>query len=217
MDVRVWLCGRLSTKELILLNCGVGEDTWGPLDCKEIQPVHPKGNQSWILIGRTDGEAENSILWPPDVKSWLIWKDPDAGKDWRRGKGDDKGWDDWMASLTQWTWVWVSSRSWCWSEKPGVLQSMGSQRQTWLSNLTELTEFFESILRRQLALLRSLRYYHTSSIRLRIYIIMVNKGFPDSSACNEGDPSWIPGWVRSAREGIGYPFQYSWASLVAPW
>ena len=54
-----------------------------PLDCKELQPVHPKGNQSWIFIGRTDAEAETPILWPPDVKNWLIGKDPDAGKDWR--------------------------------------------------------------------------------------------------------------------------------------
>ena len=54
-----------------------------PLDCKEIQPVNPKGNQSWIFIGRTDAEAEALILWPPDKKNWLIWKDPDAGKDWR--------------------------------------------------------------------------------------------------------------------------------------
>ena len=53
-----------------------------PLDCKELQPVHPKGNQSWIFIRSTDAEAETPILWPPDVKSWLIWKDPDAGKDW---------------------------------------------------------------------------------------------------------------------------------------
>ena len=59
-----------------------------PLDCKEIQPVHPKGNQSWIFIGRTDAEAETPILWPPDMKNWLIWKDPDAGKDWRR---EEKG------------------------------------------------------------------------------------------------------------------------------
>ena len=59
-----------------------------PLDCKEIQPVHPKGDQSWVFIGRTDVEAETSILWPPDVKSWLIWKDPDAGKDWER---EEKG------------------------------------------------------------------------------------------------------------------------------
>ena len=59
-----------------------------PLDCKEIKPVYPKGNQSWIFIGRTEAEAETPILWPPDVKSWLIWKDPDAGKDWRR---EEKG------------------------------------------------------------------------------------------------------------------------------
>ena len=52
------------------------------LDCKEIQPVHPKGNQSWVFIGRTDVEAETQIFWPPDVKSWFIWKDPDVGKDW---------------------------------------------------------------------------------------------------------------------------------------
>ena len=58
-----------------------------PLDCKEIQPVHPNGNQSWIFIGRTDAEAETPILWPPDAKNWLIWKDPDAGKDWRQEKG----------------------------------------------------------------------------------------------------------------------------------
>ena len=89
MDVRVGLKRKLSTKELMLLNCGVGDDLESPLDCKEIQPVHTKGNQSWIFIGRTDVEAEtlmlklNSRLWPPDVKSSLIWKDPDAGKDWR--------------------------------------------------------------------------------------------------------------------------------------
>ena len=59
-----------------------------PLDCKEIQPVHPKGNQSWIFIGRTDAEAETSILWPPHAKNWLIGKDLDAGKDWRQ---EEKG------------------------------------------------------------------------------------------------------------------------------
>ena len=68
-----------------------------PLDCKEIQPVHPKGNHSWIFIRRTDVEAEIPILWPPDAKSWLILKDPDAGKDWRweeRGTTEDEmaGW-----------------------------------------------------------------------------------------------------------------------------
>ena len=69
-------------------NCGVGEDSFeSPLDCKEVQPVHPKGNQSWIFTGSTDIEAETPILWPPDVKNWLIGKDPDAGKDWR---GEEK-------------------------------------------------------------------------------------------------------------------------------
>ena len=59
-----------------------------PLDCKEIQPVHPKGDQSWVFTGRADAEAETPILWPPDVKSWVIWKDPDAMKDWRQ---EEKG------------------------------------------------------------------------------------------------------------------------------
>jgi len=68
-----------------------------PLECKEIQPVNPKGNQSWIFIGRTDAEAETPILWPPDAKNWLIQKDPDAGKDWRqeeKGMAEDEmvGW-----------------------------------------------------------------------------------------------------------------------------
>jgi len=58
-----------------------------PLDCKEIQPVHPKGDQSWVFIGKTDVEAKTPILWPPDAKSWFIWKDPDAGKDWGWEKG----------------------------------------------------------------------------------------------------------------------------------
>ena len=99
-----------------------------PLNSKEIQPVHPKGNQSWRFIGRTDVEAETPILWPPDAKNWLI------GKDWcwerlkAGGKGDGRGWDGWMASPTQWTWVWVNSGSWRWTGRPSVLQSIGSQR-----------------------------------------------------------------------------------------
>ena len=89
------------------------EKTLGsPLDSKEIQPVHPKGNQSWIFIGRTDVEAQTPIVWPPDVKHWLIWKDPDTGQEMKEGgERDDRGWDGWMASPTQWTWVWVNSRS----------------------------------------------------------------------------------------------------------
>ena len=100
-----------------------------PLDCKEIQPVHPKGNQSWIFIGRTDTAADTPILWPPDAKNWLIVKNPDAGKDWR---WEEKGMTEdemvWMASWTQRSWVLISFGSWWWTGKLVVLQSMGSQR-----------------------------------------------------------------------------------------
>ena len=100
-----------------------------PLDCKEMKPVRPKGDQSWVSFGRTDAKAEALILWPPDAKSWLIGKDPDAGKDWRWGReGDDRGGDGWMASPTQWTRVWVNSGSWWWTGRPGMLRFMGSQR-----------------------------------------------------------------------------------------
>ena len=114
-----------------------------PLDSKEIHPVHPKGDQSWVFIGKTDVEAETPILWPPDAESWLIWKDPDAGKDWgleEKGMTEDEmvGWP----SLTQWIWVWVNSRSRWWTGRPGVLQFMGSQRvrHNWATELnwTEL-------------------------------------------------------------------------------
>ena len=105
-----------------------------PLDCKEIQPVHPKGYQSWMFIGRTDAEAETPILWPSNTKNWLFRKDPDTGKDWRQEKRTTE--DD-MASPTQWTWVWASSGSWWWTRWPGVLQSMGSQRvgHDWVAEL----------------------------------------------------------------------------------
>ena len=109
-----------------------------PLDCKEIQPVHPKRNQSWILVGRTDAKAESPIFWPPDVKMWLIWKDPDAGADWRQeGKGTTEAWEWWMSSPILWTGIWVSSGSWWWTGKPGMLQSMGSER-VWHNWATEL-------------------------------------------------------------------------------
>ena len=110
-----------------------------PLDSKEIQSMHPKGNQSLIFFGRTDAETETPILWPPDEKSSLIWKIPWC---WGRlkigGEGDDRGWDGWVASPTQWTWVWVNSGSWLWTGRLGVLWSMGSQSQTRLSDWTEL-------------------------------------------------------------------------------
>ena len=108
-----------------------------PLDCKESQPVHPKGNLSWIFIGRTGAEAKTIILWPPDVKNWLTGKDPDAGKDWGQEEKWATGWDGWMVSPTQWTWVSASSGSWWWTGKPDMLQSMGSQRvgHNWVTEL----------------------------------------------------------------------------------
>ena len=109
-----------------------------PLDCKEIQPVHPKGNQSWIFTGRTDAEAEALILWPLDVKNWLIGKDPDAGKDWRQEKvmREDEmiGWHHWLNGHE----FEQASRSWWWTGKPGVLQPTGSERvgHDWVTELS---------------------------------------------------------------------------------
>ena len=101
------------------------------LDLKEIKPVNPKGNQSWIFIRRTD--AETPILWPPDVKNWLPGKDPDAGKDWRQG---ERGWQRmrWLDGISNLMHMSLS-RNWWWIEKPGVVQSMGSQRDMneWLN------------------------------------------------------------------------------------
>ena len=97
-----------------------------PQDCKEIQPVHAEGDQSWMFIGRTDAEAETPILWPPHVTHWKrlwYWEGLRAG-----GEEDNRGWVGWMASPTWWTWVWVNSGSWWWTGRPGVLWFMGSQR-----------------------------------------------------------------------------------------
>ena len=116
-----------------------------PLDCK-IQPVSPKGDQSWVFIGRTDVEAETLIFRPPDVKNWLIGKWPWC---WERlkagGEGEDREWDGWMTSPTQWPWVWVNSRSWWWTGRPGMLRSMGSQRigHKWATELNWLPPFVQ--------------------------------------------------------------------------
>ena len=94
MDVRVGLWRKLSAEELMLLNCGVGEDSCESLGL-EIQPVHPKGDQSWVFIGSTDAEAGTPILWPPHVKSWLIGKDSDVGRYW--GQEEKRTTEDEMA------------------------------------------------------------------------------------------------------------------------
>ena len=114
-----------------------------PLDCKEIQPVHPKGNQSWIFIGRTDAEAETPILWPSDVKNGLIGKDPDAGTDWEqeeKGMTEDEmvGWHHWLngCEFEQALGVGDDRDAWC-AAVLGV-----SKSRTRLSDWTELKNWF---------------------------------------------------------------------------
>ena len=111
-----------------------------PLDCKEIQPVHPKGDQSWVFICW----SWNSNPLATGCEELTHWKRPWCWERLKVGEGDDRGWDGWMASLTQWTWVWVNSRSWWWTGRPGVLQSMGSWRvkHDWA---TELNWHFTSV------------------------------------------------------------------------
>ena len=117
----------------------VMEKTLGsPLDCKEIQPVHSERDQPWDFYGGTDAKAETPALWPPHAKSWLIGKYSDAGRDWGQKEKGTTGWDDWMASLTRWTWVWVNSGSWWWTGRPD--NSWGGKQldmTEWL-NWTEL-------------------------------------------------------------------------------
>ena len=115
-----------------------------PLDCREIKPVNPKGNESWIFFGRTDAETETPVLWPPDIKKKLThskrpwcWERLKVG-----GEGDDRGWDDWMASPTRWTCVWASSGSWWWTGRPGMLYSPWGRKE---SNMTEWLNWTEEV------------------------------------------------------------------------
>ena len=147
-----------------------------PLDCKEIQPVHPKGNQSWIFIGRTDVEAET----PNTLATWCeelthlkrpwYWERLRAGEE-----GDDKGWDGWMASPTQWTWVWVNSGSWWWTGRPGVLRFMGSQRvrHDWVTELNWSQENYSIIALNHMHFHKM--YWDTAWIHFCFVIILYNR------------------------------------------
>ena len=121
----------------MLLNCGVEEDPASPLDCKEVQPVHPKGDQSWChwKYWCLSWNSNTLATWCEELthlkRPWC-WERLKAG-----GEGDDRGWDGWMASPILWIWVWVNSGSWWWTGRPGVVWSMGSQRvrHDWVTEL----------------------------------------------------------------------------------
>ena len=184
MDVRVELKRKLSAEELMLLNCGVEEDSWEldswELDCKEIQPVNPKGNQSSTFIRKMVTEAP--ILWLPDKKNWLIGKDPDAGKDWRQEKGmpEDET---------------VGRHHWCdghdFEQAPGICDGEASLVccNPWGRKELDTTEWLNWTD-------PSLPGFAGGS---------VVKNLP----ANAGDRGSIPGLGRSHGEGNGYALQYS--------
>ena len=109
-----------------------------PLHCKEIQPVHSRGDQSWVFTGRTDTKVETPISGHLLQRVDSLENTLTLGGIEGRRRRDDRGWDGWMASLTRWTWVWVNSGHWWWTARPGMLRFMGLQSQTRLSESTEL-------------------------------------------------------------------------------
>ena len=122
MDVRVGLRRKLRAEELMLLNCGVGKDSW------DSNGLHSKGNQSWGslegLMVKLKLQYFGHLMWRlHSLEKTLCWEGLGAG-----GEGDSKRWDGWVASPTWWTWIWVNSGSWWWTGRPGLLQFMGSQR-----------------------------------------------------------------------------------------
>ena len=144
-----------------------------PLDCKKIQPVHPKGDQSWVFTGRTDVEDETLILLPPHEKSWLIGKDPNCWDVLGAGEeGDDREWDGWKASPTQGTWVWIDSGSWWRTGRPGMLWFTGWQRvgHDWATELNHVNALLICLWKRMSALyslLLELPSFCSSSYKLQ--------------------------------------------------
>ena len=151
-----------------------------PLDCKEIQPVHPKGNPSWVFIGRNDTEAET----PNTLATWYeelthlkrpwCWERLKAGR-----KGDDRGWDGWMASPTQWTGVWVNSASWWWSGRSGMLQSMGSQRvgHDWVTELnwimSDVEHFFHVFVGHLYVFLGEMSFRSSAQFLIELFVFLI--------------------------------------------
>ena len=150
MDVRVGLKESWTPKNWCFWTVVLEKTLESPLDCKEIQPVHPKGNQSWVFIGRTNIWSWNSNTLATYCEEVTHLKRPWCCKRLKPGEGDNRAWDGWKASLTQWTRVWVNSRCWWWTGRPVMLQFMGSQRVrrdwatelNWTENSTSQTPFF---------------------------------------------------------------------------
>ena len=139
MDVRVGLWRKLSAEELMLLNCGVGEDSWESLGLQG-DPTGPSQRRSVLgvhwKVWCWSWNSNTLATWCEELTHWKrpwCWEGLGAGEE-----GDNRGWDGWMASATLWTWVWINSRSWCWTGRPGVLWFMGSQRvgHNWVTELS---------------------------------------------------------------------------------
>ena len=148
MDVRGGTQRKLNIEELMLLNCGVGEYSLRVLWTarRSNQSILKEISPDYSLEG-LDTEAEAPIFRPPNAKNWLIGNDPDAWKDWRQEEKGTTG-DGWMASPTWWTWVWASCRSWWWTGKSGMLQSLGSQKvgHEWATELEYISPNSEQLL-----------------------------------------------------------------------
>ena len=140
MDVRAGLWRKLSAKNWCFWTVVLEKTLESPLDCKEIQPVHPKADQSWVSIEGLRLKLKLQYFGHLMQRADSLEKTLMLGGIGAGGEGDDRGWDGWMASLTRWTWVWVKSGSWWWTGRAGVLQFMGSQRvgHGWVTELTEL-------------------------------------------------------------------------------
>ena len=209
----------------MILNCGVGEDSWESLGLQGDPTSPSKGNQSWIFIRRTDAEAETSVLWPPDEKNWLIGKDPDAGKDWRqeaKGMTEDEmvGWHHQLNGYES-------------EQAPGVGDGQGSlmccspqghKSQTWLSNWTELTHSFRLVLHSTPLLGKYILFFNFRATSPRKSLVtsthfakhfwrfITRKGFPGGTVvknlpANAADSGSIPGSGGSLGKGNGNTLQ----------
>ena len=230
MDVRVGLWRRLSIEELMLLNYGVREDSWESLGLQG-DPTSPFWRRSALgFLWRESWWSWNSSTLATSCEELTHWKRPWCWEELgTEGEGDDRGWDRSMASLTRWTWVWVNSKSWWWTGRPGVLQFMGSQRvgHDWKTELnwtyTHITgEENENPLQHSClensmdrGVWRAAAHEVTQSGTTEwLTHVCTYMGFPDGSdskktACYVGYLGLISGLGRSPGEGNGNPLQYS--------